>query len=529
MGADEPPHGSKKRRRIDAALFDMDGVVTDTAGAHSVAWKKTFDDFLRARANGGPFTPFDAHADYRSYVDGKSRIDGVLSFLDARRLDLPMGREDDSSEADTSWGLANRKNEYFHHWLESNAVKKFPGACSLIKLLRAAGVKTAVFSASRNAGEVLRSAAALTLFDAKVDGCDLSDKGLPGKPDPAMLLEAAARLHVEPRRAAVVEDSIAGIEAGVRGGFATVIGVDRTGDGEALTRAGADLVVSNLGQLDFTSDGLFVKTPSTLRRASDCEAEIQARLSGKKPVVFLDYDGTLTPIVKDYRKAHLPPETRCVVAELGERCTVAVVSGRDVDVVRQFVGLDSLYYAGSHGFEISGPRGWQSGLEKGSEYLPEIDAAERELTRRLADLPGHAVERKRFSVEVHYRQVPLQQVPHIERAVDEVIAKMPRLRKGTGKKVFRVLPDIPWDKGQAVLWLLHALDLDHQHILPIYIGDDETDEDAFRVLAGVGLTIVVRGENGDRPTAADCALESPSDVKRFIEKLSAFLDERARQ
>jgi alpha,alpha-trehalase len=425
-------------------------------------------------------------------------------------------------------GLGNRKNRYFHDWLDNHAVRTFPGAVTLIRELRQAGVKTAVFSASRNAHAVLRSAGVVDVFDATVTGNEAEELDIPGKPDPAMLLEAAARLGVSAAHAAVVEDATAGIDAAVRGGFALVIGVDRTNSSEALRRAGAHVVLQHLSELAWVPhEGLVVKTVNTLPLFADRAAEIRERAAGQTLAAFLDYDGTLTPIVEDYTKAFLSEEMRAAVAELANHCTVAIVSGRDVDVVRRLVGLEPVYYAGSHGFDIRGPRGWSQSLEKGVEFLPHIDSAERELRNRLAGISGHDVERKRFSIAVHYRRADANDVASIETIVDDVVADHRGLQKGHGKKVFRVQPDIEWHKGRAVLWLLEQLNLDRTDVLPIYVGDDITDEDAFHILSGRGLSLVVRDPE-DRRTAADYALADVDDVKRFLRFLTTMARERAR-
>ena len=208
-----------------------------------------FDEFLAARPEraGAPFRPFDRDHDYLRFVDGKARYDGVRSFLASRGITL---REGDPPEAQTVCGLGNRKNGYFLERLRSDGAEVYPGSLALLFSLRAEGFLVAVISASRNARQVLEAAGVLDLFDAKVDGVDARDLGLPGKPDPALFLEAARRLGVPPNRAPVVEDALAGVEAGRRGGFPLVIGVDRDGHPDELRAAGADLVVSDLAELD---------------------------------------------------------------------------------------------------------------------------------------------------------------------------------------------------------------------------------------------------------------------------------------
>jgi alpha,alpha-trehalase len=252
------------------------------------------------------------------------------------------------------------------------------------------------------------------------------------------------------------------------------------------------------------------------------EPELRARLAGKTPAVFLDYDGTLTPIVEDYDRAFLSDAMRATIAALARCCPVAIVSGRDVAAMRRLVGLDSLYYAGSHGFEIGGPKGWHDALEKGVEALPELDRAERELSEALRDFEGHAVERQRFAIAIHYRQVATAEVGRLEQIVEAIAGRHPRLRQGRGKKVLRLQPAIDWDKGHAVLWLLARLDLERPEVLPIYLGDDVTDEDALEALRERGIGIVVRGEDDARLSAARYALADPDDVRRFLERLAAL-------
>ena len=517
---DDVRHGTDMA--VQAVLFDMDGVVTDTAEAHAAAWQRLFDEFLKSWSARYRVTlhPFDPDHDYKSYLDGKPRYDGVESFLAARGISLPWGLETDGPEAETICGLGNRKNEIFRAWLDENAAKVFPGTMAFMEVLGNAGVRKAVFSASRNAAAVLRSAGVLQSFAVRLDGDEAASLGLPGKPDPAMLIEAAARLGIPPAKAAVIEDSIAGVTAGRAGGFGLVIGVDRGGNAAQLAGAGADIVINDVAELTCSRAGeIGIKRLSTRPLATSHLDEIRDRLVGHVPVVFLDYDGTLTPIVEDYRRAFLPADMRQALQILSRRCRVAVVSGRDVAILRGLVQLNSLYYAGSHGFEIEGPGGWKQRLEKGVEFLPELDKIEAQLRARLTDIDGHAVERKRFSVAVHYRRAGVQDVPRIERIVEEALTEFPRLHMGHGKKVFRVQPDIRWDKGRAVEWLVERLDSDQSAILPLYIGDDITDEDAFRVLAGTGMSIAVRGEE-DRQTAADYALPDTDEVARFLKFLA---------
>ena len=234
---------------FDAVVFDMDGVITDTARLHFAAWKLMFDEFLDEHSGLSGAAPCFDEDDYRSYVDGKQRDDGVESFLVARGIVLPRGSISDSPERETVWGLANRKNERFKTMIREEGVVAYPSSVALVTTLRARGVGTAVVSASRNCREILDAAGVGKLFSVRVDGIVAAELELAGKPSPAMFLEAVRRLGTIPERAAVVEDALAGVEAGRRGGFRLVVGVDRVGQRDALRSHGADVVVGDLGEV----------------------------------------------------------------------------------------------------------------------------------------------------------------------------------------------------------------------------------------------------------------------------------------
>ncbi|HEX6297535.1 MAG TPA: beta-phosphoglucomutase family hydrolase [Burkholderiales bacterium] len=238
-------------RDYDAVLFDMDGVLTKSASVHAAAWKELFDGFLEQRAAraGEPFVPFDLDADYRRYVDGKPRYDGVTAFLESRGIELPLGAPEDGPEVQSVHALGKSKDRYFLQRLEQNGVEPYEAAVALVRNLRAQAVKTAVVSSSNNCAAVLEAAGITRLFDARVDGTDITRLELEGKPAPDAFLEAARRLGVEASRAVVVEDAIAGVEAGRAGRFGCVIGVDRSGHAQALRDAGADVVVTGLAQV----------------------------------------------------------------------------------------------------------------------------------------------------------------------------------------------------------------------------------------------------------------------------------------
>jgi trehalose-phosphatase len=250
--------------------------------------------------------------------------------------------------------------------------------------------------------------------------------------------------------------------------------------------------------------------PSALEHVQEI-AEQSDRLA-----VFLDYDGTLAPIVSHPEDAWLSESMRQTLRSLAARVPVAILSGRDLDDVRGRVHVDGIVYAGSHGFDIAGAGGLRRQL--GAAYLPVLDTTETELREALDEISGAQLERKHFSVAAHYRNVNENDAFRVALAVDSVAARHPELRRIDGKKVYELLPAIDWNKGKAVLWLLETLDLVRGKVLPIFIGDDRTDEDAFRALEKRGVGILVSEQ--PQPTTARYSLKNPDEVERFLRTLT---------
>lgn len=504
-------------------MLDLDGVVTRTANLHAASWKELFDEFLRrwSERTNGHQSPFDIETDYLLHVDGKPRYQGVEAFLASRSIELPYGNAEDPPDQATICGLGNRKNEIFNTMLARDGVEVFESSLDLIRRLRAAGVRTALVTSSKNAAAVLRVAGIADLFEVIVDGVRAERLKLKGKPHPDTFAQAAAELGVDTREAVAVEDALSGVESAKRAGYGLVIGVDRANQAAALRDHGADLVVGDLGELVFVEP----TQSSDLPDACGQFDEIALRLEQRTPAVFLDYDGTLTPIVARPELAVLSDQTRSAIHRLAGLCTVAVISGRDRAEVARLVGLDELVYAGSHGFDISGPGGLEKQHEQANEYLAPLARAETRLTKALASLEGIIVERKRYAIAVHYRLVDPSKAAGIEAVVDRAVEdEKPLLHKTGGKKIFEIRPNLPWDKGRAVLWLLETLGLDRSDVLPIYIGDDETDEDAFRALKNTGLGIVVA--DAPQNTSAQYVVSAPADVAELLGKLIRFLEDR---
>jgi beta-phosphoglucomutase family hydrolase len=237
--------------KVTACLFDLDGVLTDTASVHGKAWKVMFDTYLSERATrtGDQFVPFDPATDYRQYVDGKKREDGVRSFLGSRGIELPEGSPDDADGIDTIYGLGNRKNKMFNNVLKDQGVEVFDGSRRYLEAVSAAGLGIAVVSASANTPEILKITGLDRFIQQRVDGNTLREEHLPGKPAPDSFLRAAQLIGVAPAAAAVFEDALSGVAAGRAGNFGFVVGVDRVGQAEELRRNGADVVVTDLAEL----------------------------------------------------------------------------------------------------------------------------------------------------------------------------------------------------------------------------------------------------------------------------------------
>jgi trehalose-phosphatase len=254
-------------------------------------------------------------------------------------------------------------------------------------------------------------------------------------------------------------------------------------------------------------------------------AALFRRLAGARVAVFSDYDGTLTPIVARPDLARLAEDTRVVLERLARRCIVGVISGRDLEDLRSMVRADGVWLAGSHGMEMQTPDGVRQEVDEAVPLRPALTEAADALDRELASLPGAWVERKRFAVAIHFRQVEDSSIPEVEAAIDRVAARAAGLRKTGGKRILELRPDIDWDKGRALWWLCERAAPAFGGLVPIYIGDDVTDEDAFAAMNDDGLGIVVT--ESPRPTAAHYRLSTPAEVIMFLADLDASLDAAA--
>jgi trehalose 6-phosphate phosphatase len=331
----------------------------------------------------------------------------------------------------------------------------------------------------------------------------------------AALVESAERLAVRPGRCAVVASTEAGLTAARAAGFALVVAIDSTG---ALGSRGADAVVSDVREIGVRSGD---------RRMSELPDGLQALdlTTDRQPAVFYDFDGTLSEIVEDPDSARLVDGAAEALTSLSAACPVAILSGRDLADVRERIGLPGLWYAGSHGFELTGPDGTHHQNPEAAASIPVLAGAAADLADQLGHIPGVVVEHKRFGVAVHYRNAARDRVGEVAAAV-RTAGQRTTLRVTTGREVIELRPNIDWDKGKTLRWVLDYI-RDNEGagpLLPIYLGDDITDEDAFDAVDDDGIAILVRhSDDGDRATAARYALDDPSRVREFTERLARRL------
>ncbi|MCK5534696.1 HAD-IA family hydrolase, partial [bacterium] len=359
---------------FDAVIFDLDGVVTKTALLHSEAWKETFDQYLQQRKNKNnkPFREFTHEDDYLPFVDGKPKYEGVKSFFQSRGINIPFGDPSDTADKNTICGVGNKKNILFRQLLKKRGAETYPSTIQFIKNLKESGIRVGVASSSRNCETILESVGLEKLFETRVDGVVSAQLKLKGKPEGDIFVKASRNLNAVPSKTVIVEDAISGIQAGRNGGFGLVLGVARNNNESELIENGADIVVSDLAKISMEYiEKWFHRKPLSLPSFLESNKETINNLSenrtngkdviinshynhnnistlfNKKKVVFLDYDGTLTPIVERPELAVLSSEMRAAIKHLAEKYTVAIVSGRMREDVEKLVGIKGIFYAGS--------------------------------------------------------------------------------------------------------------------------------------------------------------------------------------
>lgn len=504
---------------LKAVILNMDAIITLTAKIHKEAWKQTFNEFLKKQDKDYPLMTDE---DYFQYLDGKSRQSGTKSFLESRNISLHEGLPNDALDVETIEGLGNKKNALFLQLLHQGGVEIYENAIQQIKEWRYRGIKTAVVSSSKNCKHVLETAGIEKLFDVHIDGVVARKRNLKGKPNPDIFIEATKQLGIKPSSSVVFEDDLAGVKAGRQVGFAYVIGISRTNNETALYENGADKVVKNLSEVDlFNNKQTIPSYTQYLPSAFLWQSKFYKLVSNKQPALFLDYDGTLSPIVKHPEDAVISKEIKEALIQCAIKFTVAIVSGRDMEDVKSKVNIDNILYAGSHGFRISGPDGLYMEHEKSKKRLPELNQIENELHHSLDNIEGLQIERKQYAIAVHYRNVAEKNIPQIKESIINLLKHFDKYKKGEGKKIIEVKPDVDWHKGKAINWIMEKLELlDNPEIIPIYIGDDVTDEDAFKTLSDYGIGILVDSLN--KPSAAKYRLENVKEVCLFLQELSTI-------
>ena len=526
---------------FDAVVFDLDGVITKTALVHQEAWKKAFDEYLKvvSERENKAFAEF-TYKDYLDYVDGKPRYDGVKSFLESRNINIERGMPSDGPDKETVCGIGNKKNGIFVELLKSKGVQVYPSTIELIRKLKEEGIKIGVASSSKNCRHILESAGIEHLFQTRVDGVVSSELKLRGKPEGDIFVLAAHNLNSSPSGSIVVEDAASGVEAGRNGGFGLVLGIARKDNSDDLLRHYADIAVDDLSSIDISMlNDWFLKEPVYIFEAWDDNKKLRDWAdyfkkneniyinerylsnakgifsSGKKNILFLDYDGTLTPIVAKPDLAVLSSDMKNILGKLSSQYTVAIVSGRLREDVQKLVGIDGIFYAGSHGFDIKGPS--FSLIQKDAEaIIPLMSDIAVNIKDELGKIDGVIIEDKKFSLAVHYRLLKDDKyLDDIRNCINNIINDNHSLRLMEGKKVFEIMPRIDWDKGKAIRWIMQALGLRFDEVNVVYIGDDTTDEDAFRIIRTRGVGVLVSGNS--RRSAADFRVSSVDEVKKLFE------------
>jgi trehalose-phosphatase len=477
--------------RCEAMILDLDGVITDTRKLHTMAWKEILDSYLQQEKY-----PLFTMEEYDLFLDGKPREEGMKSFFTARKIAVPEIQIQN---------LSQRKNQRYLQLLKQHGPDVFEDTLQAIKKWKEKGLSVAVISSSKNCQEVLAQAGIEELFDVRVDGSMAREKHLKGKPEPDYFLEAARELGKEASQCMIFEDSIAGVEAGKKGHFGKVIGVSRKSqtDPEILYATGADLVVNTLADLN------------SLPHALKSWEKVTKKIGNKDLVLFLDFDGTLSEIVACPEQAEILPEIKQILGAISCCFKIAVISGRDRQDVKEKVGLENIFYAGCHGFDISGPGGFHYEVEKVEDTFPMLDEMERIFHELL--LPEVLVERKKYSIALHYRNTNEETAKKLKQEVNKIKNRFPRLMMVPGKKIYEFRPAIEWGKGKAIAKLCEVLEVDHQKTMPFYLGDDVTDEDALQEIRDWGLGIKIGEEH--LSTNASFWLRDPSEVAEFLKKV----------
>lgn len=474
-----------------AIIFDMDGVLTDTRRLHFASWKKTFDDFFKETDLKYRFD----ESDYNKFVDGKVRSSGIQDYFQSIGIQLTARQIDK---------LSLTKNTFFQSFINSGSLYSFQEVKKTLISLRDKGIKLGVVSSSENCRLILSTLHLESFFDAILDGSDGKKLKLHGKPDIDYYQVILRTLGVDSHFSALIEDSIAGIQAGKRSSM-TVFGMCRENQNlpETLLKAGADYVIKDLGQID--------EIPHAIEKWDD----LVMKIDGKEPALFLDFDGTISNIVSRPEEATLIPGIKDVLLACSKSLKLAVISGRDRTDVKGRVGIDDIFYAGSHGFDMSGPGCFHYSYDQAEQFLSSLEKFNLTIGSLLFGIQGLILERKKFCTSIHYRLVKEEDVIFLKTRIREIILGYPMLKIRDGKKVLEVLPQVDWGKDKAISKLVEVLNLDLTNYIPVFIGDDTTDEEAFYGLKDNCLCLRVCDVENAK-THAHYHLKNPQEVIMFL-------------
>ena len=449
---------ARQRLSFDAVVFELEGVFSPAVSLGADAWKRLFNAYLGQQA------------DQRGQTSVPVEVD--------------------------------------------------PATVALTREMKRAGIGTAVASSSRSCSPLLERAGCDDLFAALVDGPAATRQCPSGKPDPTPFAKGAELLAATAERTVLVAESVSGVRAGRDGRFGLVLGIDRGGGRGGLRSNGADLVVDSLAEMSLDKiDGWFRNREHRRRSALLDLIGLEERIGGRPVAVFLDYDGTVTPVTGRPSEAHLAEETRDLLRRLAGRFPVAMVSGRGREDLEGLVQLSEVYLVGSHGWDISGPAGSGLGYVHDPGLVPLIDRLSAEITEETEAVEGLDLENKAYSIALHYRLADQAVVPGLEAMMDRMAAANPALQKTHGKGLFELRPRADWNKGSGIRWLVEELGRQGPRPAPIFLGDDLTDEDGFLALQEDGVGILVT--DSPRPTAAGWSVANVGEALELLELLAS--------
>lgn len=501
---------------IKGIIFDMDGVVTQTAVTHYKAWKIILDKLL-LQVGQSPFT----EEDYFYYLDGMPRMDGVSNFLKSRHITLGELKEIYASWDECIGDICDSKNELLLSIIATQKVKCFPDTLEFINFALDKKYPIAIISSSKNCLEILKSAEADHLFPIRVDGKTSEELGIPGKPNPAIFLEAAERLNLLPKECMIIEDAISGVKAAKDGHFGVVVALDRNNKLHSkFSDLGADYILPDLSKKQLLFYQKILNTNEQVLESGFNALPLISKLieNNNNLLIFLDYDGTLTPIVERPEHALLSPLMSECLAELCHNYLTVIISGRKLDNLKNIINIPNLFYSGNHGFEFEGPKDLNMSYQIGHEFITDLTEVHNSLTQELNKIKGCIIENKKFSLSVHYRLVDENLHDFISQKIEKSLLSFPNLIRHYGKKVFEIRPNIPWNKGVASENILSKFKTLKNNLIPLYIGDDVTDEDAFKQFRFSGITIKVTTDS--HKTNANYLLKSHTEVLQFLYHLN---------